>query len=164
MNFKFYLEKLKQSDAFKKFIKTNPKAYMCSGFFIIDKEGNDNKQHIDFFIPGNDKISSFELENKLQIVPIEMLEKKTPEKLSENIDFDFEELEKMIFEEMKRQGMDKKIQKIILSLQSIEGKPSLVGTIFVTLLGLIKIRVDVSEMKILEFEKKSFFDMMKRVK
>jgi hypothetical protein len=145
-------------------MKSNPEAYMCSGFFIIDKEGKDNKQHIDLCIPGQSKISSFELENNLQIVPIEMIGQKIPEKLSENIDFDFEEIEKMILNEMEKQGIKSKIQKLILSLQTKDGKTFLVGTIFISLLGLIKVKIDLPEMKISEFEKRSFFDMMKRVK
>ena len=39
MNLQLYLEKLKSSGVFKEFMKENPKAYLCSGFFTIDKEG-----------------------------------------------------------------------------------------------------------------------------
>ena len=51
MNLQFYLEKLFASDEFKKFKKENKDAYFCSGFFSIDKQGRDNQQHLDFYIP-----------------------------------------------------------------------------------------------------------------
>jgi len=36
----------------------------------------------------------------------------------------------------------------------------LIGTVFISMLGLLKVRIDVEKMKIVLFEKKSFFDMM----
>ncbi len=103
------------------------------------------------------------------------------EKISDNIDFDFEEIEKMIVDKMKEQEIKSKIQKILLSLQKIntlKGTPNraqepakqaskkdfLVGTIFISGLGMIKIKIDLEEKNIVEFEKKSFFDMMKIVR
>ena len=56
MNFQFYLEKLYSSAIFKNFMKENQKAYLCSGFFTIDKEGKDNQIHVDFYIPETKKI------------------------------------------------------------------------------------------------------------
>jgi len=47
MNLSTHLKKLKSSEQFKRFIKENPKAFLCSGFFVIDKEGTDNKKHFD---------------------------------------------------------------------------------------------------------------------
>jgi len=38
MNMQFYVEKLSHSEEFKEFMKKNPDAYLCSGFFVIDKE------------------------------------------------------------------------------------------------------------------------------
>jgi len=55
MNLQFYFEKLHHSEEFKKFIKENPKAYFCSGFVVIDKEKNENKIHLDYFVPGKKK-------------------------------------------------------------------------------------------------------------
>ncbi len=166
MNLQFYLEKLHASDVFKEFMKQNKGAYLCSGFFTMDKEGKDNKRHLDFFVPALKKIFSFKLENSVDVIPIELAIEKIPEKLSLDHDFDFEEIQKLIEEEMKKQGMKNKIQKIILSLQSFDGKTFLVGTVFVSMLGLLKVKIDLEDNKpkIVEFEKKSFFDMVKRGK
>lgn len=164
MNLQFYLEKLHSSDVFKKFMKENPEAYMCSGFFTMDKEGKDNKRHFDFYIPETKKMFSFKMEDGVEMVPIDIILEKVPEKLDIDFDFQFEEIEKMLEDEMKKQEIKSKIQKTILSLQDLKGKPFLVGTIFISMLGLLKVQIDISDMKIVEFEKKSLFDMIKRVK
>ena len=164
MNLQFYLEKLHSSDVFKKFMKENPKAFLCSGFFTIDKEGKDNQRHFDFYVPKIKKMFSFKLDNGVEMLPIDIEIAKIPAKLDIDFDFEFEEIEKMLEDRMKEEKINSKMQKIILSLQDLKGKPFLVGTVFVSMLGLLKIQIDISDMKIKEFEKKSFFDMMKRVK
>ena len=164
MNLQFYLEKLHSSDVFKKFMKENPEAHLCSGFFTMDKEGKDNKRHFDFYIPKTKKMFSFKLEDGVEMVPIDIVLEKIPEKLDIDFDFEFEEIEKMLDDEMKKQEIKSKIQKTILSLQDLKGKPFLIGTVFISMLGLLKVRIDLSDMKIVEFEKKSLFDMMKRTK
>jgi len=160
MNLQFYLEKLNSSNNFKKFMKENPGAFLCSGFFVIDKQGKDNKQHFDFFVPKNKKIYSFELENNMQLVPIEGRNGTIPAKISINCDFDFDEIENLISQEKEKHNIKNKIQKILLSLQKVNGKDFLIGTIFISGLGLLKVNIDISENKIIDFEKKSFFDIM----
>lgn len=164
MNFQFYLEKLHNSENFKNFMKENSDAFLCSGFFVIDKEGKDNKIHFDYFLPKDKKIISFQLEQDIQQVPVEMFDKRIPKKISIAHDFDFEDIEKMIVMEMEKQGIRNKIQKIILSLQKLKEKDFLVGTVFVSMLGMLKIHIALSEMKITLFEKKSFFDMVNVLK
>lgn len=165
MNLQFYLEKLYDSEIFKKFIKENPDAFLCSGFFVIDKTGKEtNKQHFDYYLPGIKKMFSFKMESGTEKVPVEMFEEKVPEKISINYDFDFEDIEKIIVDEMEKQGIKAKIQKILLSLQKLDGKDFLIGTVFVSALGMIKVHIDISERKIILFEKKSFFDMINVLK
>ena len=45
-----------------------------------------------------------------------------------------------------------------------KGKNYLLGTVFISGLGLIKIKVDLDNKEVLNFEKRSFFDMMKIIK
>jgi len=162
MNLQFYMEKLSLSEEFKKFMKDNKDAYLCSGFFVIDKDlkNPDNKQHFDYYIPSSKKMFSFQLEDGIKIVPVEMLNRKVPEKISKH-EFDFGEIEKMIEEEMEKQNVKNKIQKIILSLQNIKGRDSLICTVFISMLGILKVKIDLSTKEVTEFEKKSFFDIMK---
>ena len=162
MNLKFYLEKLHASEEFKKFIEKNPDAFLCSGFFIIDKIENDGKQHLDYYMPSIKKTFSFQLENEIKLVPIEMIDEKVPAKILFDYDFDFEKIEQIILNEMIYKGIKNKLQKILLSLQNSEGKNVLVGTVFISAMGLLKVRISIPEMKIIEFEKKSFFDILKK--
>jgi len=167
MNLQFYLERLHNSEEFKKFKKQNPDAFPCSAFFIIDKgnlQNPDNKYHFDYYVPSNKKMFSFQLEEIIKLVPMEMFEEKIPEKILIDYDFDFKDIEKMIDDEMKRQRIKNKIQKMLLSLQNLGGKDFLVGTIFISTLGLLKININIFEKKITHFEKKSFFNMLKIIK
>ncbi len=207
MNIQFYYEKLQNSKEYQKFVKENPKAFLCSGFFIIDKKGSENKQHFDFYciLPSNKlptcsrsqinknffndnhvsakksdevdfevnnerdvkqrgKLFSFELENNCNKVEVEQIGKKVLEKLELSFDFDFKEIEKLILDKMNAEKMNSKIEKMLFSLQNIKGKNMLIGTIFISMFGLLQVHVDVEKNKVILFEKKSFFDMIKVVK
>ncbi len=164
MNFQFYLEKLYASEDFQKFKEENKDAYLCSCFFVRDLEKNDDKQHFDFFIPSIKKMFSFQVESGCERVPVENFGDKVPEKVSDNNSFTFEEIENLISERMKNENIKNKIQKILFSLQKVDGEEVLLGTIFISALGMIKIRIDLENMKIIDFEKKSFLDMLKIVK
>lgn len=162
MNSQFLIEKLESSEEFESFMKENPKAYLCSGFFVIDLENKEkgNQYHFDFYVPSSRKTFSFELENEVKLVPLERYE-QVLEKIFFNSDFDFDEIEKIISREMEFKKINNKIQKMIFSFQNIEGKDFLLGTIFVSGFGMIKANIDLKDKKITDFEKKSFFDMMK---
>lgn len=164
MNFQFYLEKLFASENFQEFKKENPEAYPCSGFFMIDFEKPDNQFHFDYFIPSTKKMFSFKLESEIEKIPVEIIDKRTPEKLSMNYNFDFDDVVKLIEEKMNKENINKKIQKVLLSLQKLEDNDFLLGTIFISALGILKVKINIPEMKIISFEKKSFLDMMKIIK
>jgi len=164
MNFEFYLEKLHSSETFKEFKEENKDAFPCSCFFVIDSNGIDNKQHFDYYIPSVKKMVSFQLENKIEKVPVEILDKKIPEKILMNYDFNFKEIEKMIIDKMQQEKIKKDIQKMLFSLQRIDGRDFLIGTIFISGLGMLKVNIDIYEKKITDFEKKSFFDMVNVLK
>ena len=164
MNFQFYLEKLFASKEFKKFKKENKEAYLCSGFFSIDRQGKDNQQHLDFYIPLNKKIFSIQLEKSFEPVILENYDERIPEEIKENLDFDFDEIENIIINKMKEENVNKQIQKLLLSLQKMEGKNFIIGTIFISGMGILKVTIDLNENKIISFEKKSILDMFKIIK
>ncbi len=161
MNFQFYLEKLYASDYFDKFIKENKDAFPVSGFFVLDLVGKDSQQHFDYYIPSTKKLFSFQLEKGGEPVPIELVEGFKANKIAMNYNFDFKDVDALIQEEMEKKEIKNKIQKFLFSLQIKDGKDYLVGTIFLSGMGLLKVNIDISEMKITAFEKKSFFDMLK---
>ena len=164
MNLQFYIEKLHNSGEFKKFMQENPEAYLCSGFFVIDKEKSDNQQHFDFYIPKSGQIFSFQMEKGIKKVALDRFDKKIPEKISLDYDFDFAEAENLILMRMKREQINKKIQKIMFSLLKIQGRDFITGTIFISGLGMLKLNIEPVSMRITDFEKISFFDMMRVVK
>ena len=164
MKRQFYLEKLFESEEFKKFKSENQDAYLCSGFFSIDKKGKDNQQHLDFYVPSTKKMFSFRLENEIALVPLESYDERIPEKLDQNLDFDFNEIENMIVSRMKQENVKKEIQKMLFTRQNMEGKNFFICTIFISGMGILKVTIDLDEKQITDFGKKSFFDFMKIVK
>ncbi|MDP7520641.1 MAG: hypothetical protein QF567_00190 [Candidatus Pacearchaeota archaeon] len=160
MNFKFYLEKLHNSEKFKEFIRENKEAYLCSGFFILDKTEKGDKSHLDFYVPSKEKMFSFQLEDGIKLVPVEIFDKKIPEKISDNSDFNFEDMENLINYRMEKENIKNKTQKIMFSLQKSKGSEFLIGTVFISMMGLLKVNIDITNKKITNFEKKSFLDMM----
>ena len=74
----------------------------------------------------------------------------------------------MIFETfgtvMKEENVNKQIQKLLFSLQKMKEKNFLIGTIFISGMGLLKVTILLDENKIVDFEKKSIFDMFKIIK
>lgn len=167
MNFQFYFEKMIKSKNFKKFISENKDAFLCSAFFSVDKKGEDNKQNIDYFVPSINKMFSFklELDKDVELVPIEDYgENFKPEKIPDNIEFDFSYIEKLIEGEMFEKKVNNKIEKLLFSLQAKDKKNYLLGTVFLSGLALLKVKIDLDEKKVVDFDKKSFFEMMKIVK
>jgi len=164
MDLRFYLEKLHGSDEYQEFMLENPDAYICSGFFVMDFEKVDHQKHIDVYAPTLKKVFSFKLENGIEKVPIDTFDEKVPKKLSIDYDFNLDDIEKRIKEKMVEEKVKSKIQKILLSLQNSEGKDLLTATVFVSGLGMLKINIDPISKKITDFDKKSFFDMMKIIR
>jgi hypothetical protein len=174
MNIKFYIEKLENSGIYKKFIKENPDAFLCSGFFVIDKQGSDNKQHLDFFVPEknstNGKTFSFQIDKEINLVPIEERDNiennknlfPKPKKLDFNYDFDFNEIEEIIQKKMEENKIKNTIQKYLFSLQKVENRDYLIGTVFISMLGLIKVNISLPEKKVMIFEKRSIFEIVKK--
>lgn len=156
-----YFKVLQKSENFKQFVMENPGTYFCSGFFVFDKEKDDNKQHLDFFVPESGKIFSFQMENNVKMATLDLVDKRTPNKIHVNFDIDFGKVENEILDEMEKRKISNKIQKLIFSLQNVEEKNYLTGTIFLSMFGLLKVVIDIEKGKITDFDKKSVFDMMK---
>ena len=103
---------------------------------------------------------SFQFESGLKKVPIDIIGSNEFEKISES-DFDFDEAEELIKEEMNKKDIKNEIEKIMFSLQKHEGKDFLICTVFISRMGILKANIDIQANKVVEFEKKSFFDLIK---
>lgn len=164
MDLRFYLEKLHDSEEYQDFMIENPDAYMCSGFFVMDFEKEDHQRHLDFYAPSLKKIFSFKLEKGIEKVPIDTFDENVPRKLNIDYDFSLTNIENLIRERMVQEKVKSRIQKILLSLQNIENKDLLTATVFVSGLGMLKVNINPISKKILDFDRKSFFDMMKIIR
>jgi len=164
MKFKFYIEKLHDSDIFNEFIKENPSAFLCSCFFSIDFVEKDNKAHLDYFVPKTKQMFGFQLEKDCEKMPLETREGYSPEKISEKIDFELKSIEKILIKRMKEEKIQEKVQKIFLSVQRAGKKDMLIGTIFISAMGMITVEMELSTKKIISFKKKSFLDFFKVLK
>lgn len=155
-----YLLKLEKDKHFQKFIKSNPKAYLCSAFFIIDKESENHKQHFDYFLPEENKIFSFQLEENCKQVPMDNLNSEAPKILDFKDNLEIQEIEDLIQTEMENQAIKNKIQKILFSINNFENQVFIFGTVFISNLGMIKLRISLKDKKIIDFKKESFMDMI----
>ncbi len=160
MNFQFYIEKLNNCEEFKKFKKENKDAFLCSCFFDFDFKGKDNKQHLDYYVPSKKELFSFQLENNCKKEKMELFKEEDLRKIPEDIKIDFNEIGNLVFKKLKDEKIKNKVQKAMFSLQKKNKKEMLIGTIFISNLGLVKMNIDLEKKQVTDFEKKSFFDMM----
>ena len=162
MKFQDIVSRLFESEDFQSFKEEKPDAFPCSGFFSIDVNEKDNKQHIDYFVPSENKVYSFKLEAGGERVPTEFQDDKKPEKVSLNHEFNFNEMKDLVTNAMSEKGMKNQIQKYLFSFQHSPetGRDYLLGTIFISGLALLKIKINLEKKKIESFEKKSFMQMM----
>lgn len=161
MNVEFYLEKLFVLPEFKKFAKKNKGLYLCSAFFIVDKKGKEDKQHFDFYVPSDKSAHSFQfVEEGVKLMPLQDFGERVPEKVSIT-KVDFNEIERIVLEQMEKNKVKSTIEKIIISLQKINGKEMLLCTVFTSGFGLLKVNIDAETKEVTEFDKMSFFDIMR---
>lgn len=107
------------------------------------------------------KMVSFQLEQGGEAVPVEDIGDFTPQEISLDLDVDFDSVFDMIQKRMEEEKIKNKLQKMLLSLQKKDGAHFLVGTVFISSLGMLKVAINLDTMNLVSFEKKSFFDIMK---
>ncbi len=100
---------------FKDFISQYPDAYPGAGFFIIDFENTDASQrHLDYYIPQEKKIASFDLMGNHKIS--EQLIEKPLQDLGE-IKLSIDDVIQIIRDELLRRDIKLGIKKVIAVLQ-----------------------------------------------
>lgn len=163
MKFLHYLGKLHTSPIFKQFEKKNKKAYLCAGFFVLDFELGKNLHHIDYYIPSNKKIATFALDKGIKMKISEAVTKKKPEKLEGKSKTDLDALKEIIEDEMKNRTVTEEIKKIIAILYSVEGKKLWHINCILSGFGILKVHLDDESSSVIEFEKTSLTDIMRKI-
>lgn len=163
--------KVKKSEDFKKFAIEDPRAYLCSMFFMRDFDGKQNDSQIDFYSPKIKKIISFKvLGDKVERSPVDkkaatLTQKKfIPKQIEEKVKIDLDVIKELILDEMHNRGITDSIKKIIAVIQNIEGKTVWNCTCFLSGLNILFSHVEDSSKTILYMDRKSFFDMIIPVK
>jgi len=160
MGFKETLSELKKSSEFKEFRKENPDAYLCAAFFVINEKIEQRQIHfwlkeakIATFIFNEDKTITLKKE--------EPLKRDIMQKLDEKINFDIEDIQRLIEKEIKKDKQDVQISKIIAILQVLDDKQ--IWNITSLLSGLSMLRIHINmDGKILEKTKGSVFDIVRK--
>jgi len=165
-----YIKKVKESEAFKQFLKEDPKAYICSLFFTRDFNEKRSETQVDFYSPKQKEIVSFKVDKKVERTPLgkkaETLTHKkfVPKPLKDNIKMDVEEIEPTLTDEMHNRGMTYQIEKLLAFVNITDGEVIWNCTAFLRGLGLLMAHVEDKSNTILFMEKKSFFDILRFTK
>jgi len=163
MNLKFLIEKLEESDVFKDFKKENPDAQLCAGFFILDFKEKREEQNLDYKI--KDKIATFSLD-PISLKGVEdILDKTKPlNELDTGIKIELEKAKQIIDEELVKNKISNRLEKIIAVLQMKDDKPVWNITCMLSGMKIMIVLIDAVEGKILKFENKSLFDLVRPMK
>jgi len=160
LSFNSVLEEIEKSEAFKNFKKTNPSAYLCAGFFVLDYENNLNQKQLDYSLE-NGSIFTFILDKEITIKQAETMEgNKKLKQLKKGIKVDLDKIEEILAEKTK----GKKILKIIAVLQENEGRQIWNINSVLQGMGILKSYIDSFTGEIIKFEEKSMFDFIKKIK
>lgn len=159
--FEHILEKLHKSGEWKKFKRDNSKAFLCAGFFIIDYETKKREQdQIDYFIPGKDKIATFNIKGgKVEVKESDTIKKGiVPGEIDKEIKTEIDSLWQRVDDEMKNHNNSDKIQKLIAIVQKVGEKITWNITCMLSGLSILKLHLDDEDSSVLKFEKLNLFD------
>jgi len=165
MKIKPYVEKLEQSEDYKNFRVKYPEAFLVAGFFVLDFETKANIHQIDFYLPKENKIAAFTLDEGIQLQLLELVKKETkpPEKMDIETNIDLDELSGILMDEMKNKGMSEEIKKIIAVVQNIDGKRIWNLNCVLSGMEILKAHVEDESKTVLKMEKTSFMEIMKHM-
>ena len=165
MNFTQTFEIIESSRVFKRFIKENPKAELCAGFFILDLLDKNNQRSLDYKI--NDKIFTFSLNENNEITFKEdklIKDPKFPElqKISPNIKIDLNEVPSIAEKTAIENNVKNKFQKIIAVLQIHNNQQVWNLTCILDGFIILNILISSDTGQIIKFDKKTMADFVRR--
>ena len=158
-----YVDKLNSSKEYASFVKENPDAFMAAGFFVIDFEQNHNIHQLDFYVPSKKKIAAFTLDDSVIVQMLDAMNDAEPSKLDPSTNIDLEELKGIVQDEMRNRGFSENIGKMIAILQNVEDKKIWHVNCVLSGMHILKAKVEDSDKSVLEMDKKSMMDFVKKV-
>jgi hypothetical protein len=145
---------LKNKDCYKEAKRQFPNFFFCAAFIIIDLEQKNKKIQLDFFLPNENKIISFEH-------PFENFKKHDDKINNINkqpliIKINIEHLEETIKNILDKNNIKNSPSKIIAILKNNEWNITAMDSVF----GISRIKIDAISGKEISFEKGSLLDFM----
>ncbi|MFA5258854.1 MAG: hypothetical protein WC979_06070 [Candidatus Pacearchaeota archaeon] len=164
-------ETITNSEEFKKFREEYPDAELCTGFFVTDFFGNDNKKSLDYKL--GERVFSFvvnELEKikmyEDKLVKVENKEFPKLEVITPDIKVDLDEITEIAMAKTLENGICSKFSKIIAVLQKYKHNEKDIQawnlTCMLEGLIIIHIMIDSDSGEIIKFERKSMMDLIKK--
>lgn len=165
MKLDHYIKRVEESPEYKKFRQDHRKAYLSAGFFVLDFEAGKNMHQVDFFIPGTKKVVTFKIDKGVSMQTSDPLKlKKKPEPVEGETNLDLDALKGIVHDEMLNRTVTSEIKKIIVVLQQEQGKKIWRLNCITGDMAILKVNVDDEKGSVLDFEKASLFDIIKKVK
>jgi hypothetical protein len=160
-----FVEKLGASPTYKDFSDKYKDAFMIAGFFIIDYETGKNIHQIDYYVPSENKIAAFNLDNHVTVQLLDTMGKAKikPEKLDFQSNVDLDALHGILEDEMKNRNITEEIKKIIAVISMVDGKKIWNVNCLLSGMGILKAHVDDDSQTILKMEKSNIMDYVKRM-
>ncbi len=165
MKIQNFIGELRNEEVYKSFKLENPSSFFAAGFFILDLENDKNQIQIDFFLPEQNKIASFELqflqdesgkERRVWMLKIFKDEVKNMDLQSTDIKIDLDDLRKISEDIIKENGAVIIPTKIIAILKNNEWNLTCMNDA----LGIVRIKLDAVTGEKIDFSKGSLMDFM----
>ncbi|MBT7102485.1 hypothetical protein HN935_03155 [archaeon] len=154
MKVKDLLNELTETEHYKNFKSQNPESFFAAAFFILDVETKTEKIQLDFFLPNQNKIASFEHPwNEAQIHDDEI---KPMQPQSTEIKIDIDDLESICKKTIKENESAIVPTKIIAILRDNQWNLTCMDNA----LGIVRIKIDATSSEQADFSKGSLMDFM----
>ncbi|MBS3080977.1 hypothetical protein J4221_05875 [Candidatus Pacearchaeota archaeon] len=170
MLFDEFVEYIECSEEFKSIKEKYPDLELCTGFFVLDFIGKDNKGTLDYIT--KDKVFTFSLNENNVVVNEDALvetEKNPLTPITPKLTIQVNELKGIVGFEALEQGVHEKFQKIIVVLQNYKEdetneEKTLVWNLTCILdnLKILHVLIDANNGNILKFEKKNLMDFVRK--
>lgn len=164
MNLSALLQKVEASPEYKSFKKASPDATLCAGFFILDFKEQRQSYALDYITDSGKDLFSFNYDlagDTISMKQEELIQgQKKLEEVNPRVKVEIEDLKNIVEEELKKNKILNKLEKIIAVLQNENEKTIWNLTCMCDGFAIIMVHVDSKELNILKFEKKSLFDFV----
>jgi len=163
MKIRPYVEKLEHSREYTEFIKKYPDAKIVAGFFVLDFQDGQHIHQIDFYLPKQNKVAAFTLDNKITLQLMELMSDKVPEALDINTNIDLDALKGILTDELKNRNISDEITKMVAVIQNVKGKKIWNVNCVLSGMEIVKAHIEDESKTVLKVEKLSMTDLLKKI-